>query len=43
MGAHWAWLGFDSVDALVEEARSGAAGQARLMARYIEKAGLAEA
>ncbi len=43
MGAHWAWLGYDSVDALVEEARSGAAGQARLMARYIEKAGLAEA
>jgi len=43
MGAHWAWLGFDSVDALVEEARGGADGQARLMARYIEKAGLAEA
>ncbi|PWK71695.1 N-acetylmuramidase domain-containing protein [Aminobacter sp. AP02] len=43
MGAHWLWLGFDNVDALVEEARSGAAGQARLMARYIEKAGLTEA
>lgn len=43
MGSHWKWLGFDSVDALVEEARSGADGQARLMARYIEKAGLAEA
>ncbi len=43
MGAHWAWLGFDSVDALVDEARSGADGQARLMARYIEKAGLAAA
>ena len=43
MGAHWPWLGFDNVDALVEEARSGAAGQARLMARYIEKAGLTDA
>lgn len=41
MGAHWAWLGYASVDALVAEARSGAAGQARLMALYIEKAGLA--
>ena len=40
MGAHWAWLGFADVDALVTEARSGAAGQVRLMARYIEKAGL---
>lgn len=43
MGAHWAWLGYPSVDALVEEAREGLAGQLRLMARYIEKAGLAEA
>ena len=43
MGAHWAWLGFASVEALVAEARSGAAGQARLMARYIVKAGLREA
>jgi hypothetical protein len=43
MGAHWQWLGFDNVDALVSEARSGAAGQARLMARYIDKADLAEA
>ena len=43
MGAHWAWLGYAGVDALVAEARSGAAGQARLMARYIAKAGLAEA
>ncbi len=40
MGAHWAWLGYTGVDALVAEARSGAGGQARLMARYIEKAGL---
>lgn len=42
MGAHWAWLGFAGVDAMVEEARSGAAGQFRLMARYIDRAGLAE-
>ncbi len=41
MGAHWAWLGYANVDALVAEARSGAAGQARLMARYIADAGLA--
>ncbi|MEZ5812710.1 MAG: N-acetylmuramidase domain-containing protein [Rhizobiaceae bacterium] len=40
MGAHWAWLGYASVDALVEEARDGADGQARLMVRYIRKAGL---
>ena len=43
MGAHWAWLGFHSVEALVAEARAGASGQARLMARYIVKAGLREA
>jgi hypothetical protein len=43
MGAHWQWLGYAGVDALVAEARSGVAGQARLMALYIEKAGLAEA
>jgi murein L,D-transpeptidase YcbB/YkuD len=43
MGAHWAWLGYASVDALVAEARSGAAGQTRLMARYIVKAGLRDA
>lgn len=40
MGAHWLWLGFASVQALVAEARSGAAGQIRLMVRYIDKAGL---
>jgi hypothetical protein len=40
MGAHWAWLGFGDVEALVAEARSGAADQTRLMARYIDKAGL---
>jgi hypothetical protein len=43
MGAHWAWLGYQSVDALVAEARSGLEGQLRLMLRYIEKAGLADA
>lgn len=40
MGAHWDWLGYASVDDLVSEARSGAAGQARLMARFINRAGL---
>lgn len=40
MGAHWAWLGYATVDEMVDEARNGAAGQSRLMARYIEKAGL---
>lgn len=40
MGAHWAWLGYGDVEALVVEARSGAAGQLRLMGRYLEKAGL---
>lgn len=43
MGAHWAWLSFASVEDLVEEARSGVVGQTRLMALYIDKAGLAAA
>jgi hypothetical protein len=43
MGAHWKWLGYRNVDALVAEARSGVAGQARLMALYIDKAGLTKA
>ena len=43
MGAHWKWLGFGSVDALVAMARSGLKGQIELMARYIDKAGLAKA
>ncbi len=43
MGAHWAWLGYAAVEALVAEARSGAAGQFALMLRYIEKAGLKDA
>jgi len=40
MGAHWAWLGYADVETLAAEARAGAAGQVRLMARYIDKAGL---
>ncbi|MEZ5871121.1 MAG: N-acetylmuramidase domain-containing protein [Nitratireductor sp.] len=40
MGAHWQWLGYASIDALVSDARSGVEGQVRLMARYIDKAGL---
>jgi hypothetical protein len=43
MGVHWNWLCFASVDALVAEARSGLEGQAELMIRFIEKAGLREA
>ena len=43
MGAHWAWLGYPSVDALVAEARDGVSGQLRLMACFIAKAGLAGA
>lgn len=43
MGVHWAQLGYASVGALVEEVRSGISGQACLMARYIETAGLAAA
>ncbi len=40
MGAHWLWLGYRSVEALVAEARDSVAGQARLMLRFIDKAGL---
>ncbi len=40
MGAHWAWLGYGSVDELVAEARSGIVGQVRLMIRFIRKSGL---
>lgn len=43
MGAHWDWLGYRSVDALVAEARSGIAGQARLMAGFIDRSGLTRA
>ena len=42
MGAHWRWLGYGSIDALVMEARDGAAGQIRLMVRYIMKANLSQ-
>ncbi|MEQ1944726.1 N-acetylmuramidase domain-containing protein [Mesorhizobium sp. VNQ89] len=40
MGAHWAWLGFGDIDTLVAEARVSAAGQARLMAKFIDKSAL---
>ena len=40
MGSHWQWLGYGSVDVLVQEARSGLSGQVRLMARFIQKSGL---
>jgi hypothetical protein len=40
MGAHWKALGYDSVEALVAEARSGAGGQIRLMLRFLEANGL---
>ena len=43
MGAHWQRLGYGSVDALAREARSGLAGQVSVMARYIDKSGLAYA
>ena len=43
MGAHWERLGFADVEALVDEARTGAGGQARLMARFIESSGLSQA
>ncbi len=43
MGAHWKWLGYESVHELVETARSGLAGQLELMVRYIEKTGLTPA
>lgn len=43
MGAHWAWLGYRSVDDLVMEARNGVSGQVRLMVRFVKKAGLVSA
>ena len=43
MGAHWAWLGYGSVDSFVDEARNGLSGQLRVMAKYISQAGLAPA
>ena len=43
MGAHWAWLGYADVAAMVAEARDGVEGQARQMFRFIDKAGLSGA
>ena len=43
MGAHWAWLGYPDVDELVNDARAGLGGQVRLMEKFIDKAGLADA
>ena len=40
MGLHWRALGFGSVDALVVEARSGAAGQVALLVRLLRHEGL---
>lgn len=40
MGSHWKSLGYGSVESLVDEARSGVAGQVRLMLRFLEKNGL---
>lgn len=42
MTAHWSKLGFENVGAMIAEARSGAAGQIEIMARYIEKFGLVD-
>jgi N-acetylmuramidase/Putative peptidoglycan binding domain len=41
MGAHWKALGYPSVMALVNDARSGAAGQIRLLVRFIQHNNLA--
>lgn len=43
MGANWRTLGYPSVAALVEDARSGPAGQLRLMVRFIRHHGLDKA
>ena len=40
MGAHWKALGFGSVGEMVELARSGAAGQIRLLILFLEKNGM---
>ena len=40
MGAHWKALGFGSVEEMVELARSGAAGQIRLLILFLETNGL---
>jgi len=41
MGAHWKALGYGSVSELVNECRASVAGQIEVMARFIEKNGLA--
>jgi hypothetical protein len=43
MGAHWKLLGYSNVDTFVSAVRESVAGQARVMARFIAKAGLADA
>jgi hypothetical protein len=40
MGAHWQWLGFTSVDEMIDLARQSIKGQIILMTRFILKAGL---
>lgn len=42
MGAHWEWLGYANVDAMVAEARGSVAGQVQLMLRFIAKSGLTD-
>ncbi|MER8503878.1 N-acetylmuramidase domain-containing protein [Mesorhizobium sp. M1142] len=42
MTAHWQKLGFAGVDDMIKLARSGAAGQIDIMARFIDKFGLAD-
>lgn len=43
MGGNWKMLGYESVEALVAEARSGPAGQLRLMANFLVSAGIVPA
>jgi len=40
LGENARWLGYESAEALAEEAISGVAGQVRLMLRYIDRRGL---
>lgn len=43
MGAHWQWLGYKSVEAMLARARTGLVGQVELMVKYIIKAKLSGA
>lgn len=43
LGENARWLGYESAEALADEAISGVAGQVRLMLRYIERRGLRDA